>query len=451
MAISFAGVDAYVAGHMPAWIDELTTLCAQPSVSARHEGIEECARLVAEMLRRRGFDAVVSPTDGHPIVLAHARGANPARTLLFYCHYDVQPPEPLELWSAPPFAPVVRDGALYARGAKDDKGELVARLAALDALRDAAGQYPCNITFLVDGEEEVGSPNLAAWFARHAEELRADGCIWEEGGTDADGDPLLSLGQRGLQYVELSVEALARDGHSGGAHLIPNAAWRLVWALATLKGPDERVRIPGFYDAARPPSPRQAELLAAVPDPAPALQKQFGLDRLLLGRSGAGWVFEPTCNIAGIGAGHQGMGAKTIVPARAVAKVDFRLVPDQDPADIMAKLRRHLDAEGFGDVRIDLLGGYQAGVTDPDSPLVRLAAETAEEVYGRPARLMPLMGGTTPIYLFTTQGVPVVNPGLGYGPFNNAHSPDEHVRLTDFERVVRHIARLVQRFGAGQD
>jgi acetylornithine deacetylase/succinyl-diaminopimelate desuccinylase-like protein len=450
VGIEHQTVDSYVAQHMEGWMQELSRLCRQTSVSARHEGIVECAEIVADLLQRRGFEVEVSPTPGgHPIVLASAEGANSGRHLLFYNHYDVQPPEPLEDWETGPFEPSIRDGKLYARGAKDDKGEFISRLAALDALKAVNGRYPCRITFLVEGEEEVGSPHLPEWVAAHQDRLQVDGAIWEEGGIDPDGAPRLSLGARGLLYVELSVRTLDRDGHSGGANLIPNAVWRLVWALSTLKDQRERVLIPGFYDAVKPPSARQEQLLELMPSQEESTKRQFGIDRLLMGLTGAAVPrapFDPTCNIAGITGGYQGPGSKTIVPARASAKIDFRLVPDQDPHDINDKLRRHLDAAGFNDVEIEVLGPERPGLTDPDSELVRLAAETALEVYGVPARLVPLNGGTTPKYLFTERGVPVVAPGVGYEG-NRVHSPNEHVRLEDFELAVRHLARLVDRFG----
>lgn len=448
-----SGIDSYISERMDGWMDELTRLCAQPSVSARHEGIDACADLVAALLGARGFTADVLPTDGgHPVVLAHAEGSNRDRTLLFYNHYDVQPPEPLELWQSPPFEPAIRDGKLFARGAKDDKGEFIARLAALDAIRAVTGAYPCNITFLVEGEEEVGSPHLPAWAARYADRLKADGCIWEEGGIDADGYPTATLGARGLLYVDLSVETLSRDAHSGQANLLPNANWRLVWALASIKGQDERVLIPGYYDAVRPPSARQLELLSRLPSQEESVRQVFGLDHLLLRRTGdavSRATFEPTGNIAGMAGGYQGPGAKTVIPARAVAKMDFRLVPDQDPDDIMAKLRRHLDDQGFSDVKVTWIGGERPGMVDPDAPMVAMMTETAQEVYGKPARVVPLMGGTTPMFLFTEQGIPVVKPGVGYGPHNGPHGPDEHVRLHDFELAARHIARLTQRFAEG--
>lgn len=442
-------LDSYIHDHVQDWMTELAPLCAIPSVSARHEGIVECADLVAKMLSRRDFSAEVLPTDGgHPVVLAHATGSNSDRNLLFYNHYDVQPPEPLELWLSPPFELTERDGSVHARGAKDDKGEFVCRLAALDAVRAVRGSYPCNITWLAEGEEEIGSVHLPAWVAKHEDRLRVDAAVWEEGGIEADGTPIVRLGARGLLYVELSTETLSRDAHSGNANLLPNAAWRLTWALATLKAADEQILIPGFYDQVRQPSKRQEELLRAIPKGALDIRNEFGLESLLGGVTDVHRAyFSPTCNIAGMGAGYQGEGSKTVIPARAVAKLDFRLVPDQDPHDIRDKLRWHLDAKGFADVNILVLGAERPGVTDPDAAIVRLTTEIGAEIYGKPAQVSPLTGGTTPMYLFTERGVPVVAPGVGWGAKNRAHSPNEFMRLQDFEQATRHIARLAMRFG----
>ncbi len=449
----FEAVDRHLEENLDDRMEELTRLCRVPSVSARHEAIEQCADLVAELLRRRGFEADVLASSGHPVVVAHVVGANPSRTLLFYNHYDVQPPEPLEPWLSPPFEAGIRDGRIYARGAKDDKGEFVARLAALDALRAVSGRYPCNITFLVEGEEEVGSPNLPEFVERHAGRLKADAAVWEEGWIDATGRPMVTLGVRGLLCVQLNVGTISRDGHSAAANLLPSAAWRLVSALATLKDQRERILVPGFYDNALPPSDRQRELLAKLPSTEEALKTSFGLERLLLGRTGAEVAaapFEPTCNIAGVTSGYQGPGAKTIVPAAASAKLDFRLVPGQDPDDIAAKLRAHLDAQGFVDVQIEVLGAERAAVVDPDEEdVVRLTSEIAEKVYGKPALISPLSGGTTPMYLFTERGVPIVAPGVGFGVSNLAHSPNENMRLVDFHNAARHLARFVERFSAG--
>jgi acetylornithine deacetylase/succinyl-diaminopimelate desuccinylase-like protein len=447
MEPGYERLDAFIAENLEGWLSELSRLCAQPSVSARHEGIEACAGLVAEMLGHRGFQAEVVPTPGHPVVLASASGRAP-RTMLFYNHYDVQPSEPLEDWISPPYEPTRRDGCLYARGVKDDKGEFVARLAALDALRGVYGELPCRAIFLVEGEEEVGSVNLPGFVEANWDRLQADAAIWESGGVGFDGACELKLGMRGLLYVELRLRTLDHDAHSGRANLLPNAAWRLNWALAGLKGPDEQILIPGFYDDVRPPTAAQRVLLERLPDPGESLKREFGLERLLGGLTGGEVVaapYRPTCNIAGQGAGYQGPGSKTIVPAAAFAKIDFRLVPDQDPDDILDKLRRHLDAQGFEDVSIEVMGAERPGVMDPEHPLVRLASETAEEVYGKPATLLPLTGGTSPTYLFLERGVPVVAPGIGY-PDNRLHSPNEHIRVDDFQQGVRHLARLIHRF-----
>jgi acetylornithine deacetylase/succinyl-diaminopimelate desuccinylase-like protein len=440
-------LDEYIEANTDRWLDELARLCAVPSVSARHEGIEECAEVVADLLRARAFETEISPTAGHPIVYGSARGSGSGRTLLFYNHYDVQPPEPLELWESPPYELTRRDGAVYARGAKDDKGELMARLAAVDAVKAVAGAYPCDLLWLVEGEEESGSTSLPAWVAGNRARLRCDAAVWEEGGVELDGTPIVRLGARGLVYVELKVRTISRDAHSGSANLLPNAAWRLVWALASLKGPDGRVQIQGFYDAVRPPTPREDELLAALPNRVEEVRREFGLERLLVEPEPIDRAFfEPTCNLAGFGAGYQGPGSKTVIPAEATAKLDFRLVPDQDPQDVLRKLRRHLRDSGFEDVEVAELGAEPPGITDPEVPVVRLNSEIAEEVYGKPPNVAPLTGGTTPMFLFTQVGVPVVAPGVGWGSANRAHSPNEFMRIEDFQNATRHLARLLLRF-----
>jgi acetylornithine deacetylase/succinyl-diaminopimelate desuccinylase-like protein len=224
---SIQKIDDYLQLNLSGYIDETVELCAQPSVSARKEGVLECAGMVAQILERHGFRVHSIPTAGSPVIVGRADGQS-ERRLLFYNHYDVQPPEPFELWTTPPFEPTVRDGALYARGAKDDKGEFIARLAAVDAVRAAhGGELPCGVTFVVEGEEENGSPHIAQFVQEHLDLLQCDGAIWEEGGINPEGHPILVLGARGALVVELAVQTMKRDAHSGGAHILPNAAWRL--------------------------------------------------------------------------------------------------------------------------------------------------------------------------------------------------------------------------------
>jgi acetylornithine deacetylase/succinyl-diaminopimelate desuccinylase-like protein len=445
-------IDGFLQTHIDDYVQATVRLCAQPSVSATGEGVAACADLLAHMLQQHHFQVQVVPTAGQPVIIAHTAGTSD-RTLLFYNHYDVQPPEPLELWTTPPFTPTVRNGNLYARGVADDKGEIVARLAALDAVRAAhGGQLPCNITFIIEGEEETSSPHLAQFVRQHQAELAAQAAIWEGGGLDSEGQATVLLGVRGVVSVELSVKVMDRDAHSGLAHLLPNAAWRLTWALNSLKGPDERIRIPGFYDQVKPVTPRERELLLALPPRDELYRRTLGVNTFV--REGAGAVlnlavFEPTGTIEGLTSGYQGVGGKTVIPARASAKLDFRLVPDQDPADILAKLRAHLDAQGFADVEIQAQGATPPAKTSAEDPFVEMVARAGTEVFGRPSLIDPMVGGSGPMHLFfeALGPVPIVFAGIQYWD-NRAHAPDEHIRLQDFANGARHLARIVENFAS---
>ena len=449
----YTAIDQYLKKHLNDSIAELTRLAAQPSVGAQNWGLHECAAMVDEMLRKRGFQTQVMSTGGAPVVYAERKGRID-KTLLIYNHYDVQPPEPLELWDSPPFEPQVRDGKLYGRGVSDDKGQLVARLHAIDALLTADSELPCNIKFIIEGEEETSSEHLFAFVEANQELLKADACLWEFGGVDQRDVPMQYLGLRGICYVELSVETASTDTHSGtGGSIFPNAAWRLVWALSTLKGPDERIRLPGHYDDIVPPSPRDRELMAALPDVADEYKERYGVPYFLKGLTGGlelklAEVFEPTCTICGLTSGYQGPGSKTVLPARASAKVDFRLVPNQHPQKVLTALRQHLDAEGFSDVQITFLGGEPAARTDPDDPFVKLTVDTAEPVYGSKMMLVPITGGSGPNYPFIKYlKLPVVTAGCGY-PGSLAHAPNENMRLDLYLKHAQHVARLIKEFGS---
>jgi acetylornithine deacetylase/succinyl-diaminopimelate desuccinylase-like protein len=449
----FAALDRWLEDRLDGSLEELCRLVAQPSVVAQNVGIGPCADLVASMLRARGFATEVLATEGSPVVVAERAGRSD-RTLVIYNHYDVQPAEPLDLWTSPPFEPAFRDGRLYGRGVSDDKGHLVARLHAIDALLAASGELPCRIKFVIEGEEEVASVHLPAFLERERERLRGDACLWEFGYVDPHDRPQLHAGLRGICYVELRVRTAARDAHSGvGGSIFPNAAWRLTWALASLKGPDERIKIPGHYDKVRPPSARDRELMAEAPDKTDEFRDLYGVRRFLRGLDGLDLkiaeVFEPTCTICGITAGYQGPGSKTVLPAYASAKVDFRLVPDQMPEDVFRALRAHLDAQGFEDVETVLLGGTGPGRTDPQHPFLALVARTAEPVYGAPMRIVPMTGGSGPTHSFIhILDLPIATAGLGY-PDTRAHAPDENIRIDLYLKHAKHVARLLAAFGEG--
>ncbi len=444
-------IDTYLEQHMDDSIAELSRLAAQPSVAAQNWGLAECAALVAEMLKKRGFAVEVIATDGAPVVFAERKGRS-NKTLLFYNHYDVQPPEPLELWETPPFEPTLRDGKLYARGVSDDKSHITYRLLAIDALLATDGELPCNIKFAVEGEEEVSSVHLKDFVKNNVERLKADACIWEFGGVDHEETPIQHAGLRGICYVELSVETASQDVHSGlGGSIFPNAAWRLVWALSTLKGPDERIRLPGHYDTVRPPSARDRELMAALAETAEEYKTRYGIKKFLHGLTDGvelrlAEVFEPTCTICGLTSGYQGSGSKTVQPALASAKVDFRLVPDQTPEQVLKALRQHLDAEGFPDVQINFLGGESPDRTDPDDPFLALVVETARPVYGKPMQVVPMVGGSGPNHIVSHYlKVPIATAGLGY-PGTQAHAPNENIRLDLYLKAAKHIARVMKAF-----
>lgn len=429
-------------------LDELRRLVAQPSVSSTGEGVAACAELCRELLERHGFAARVHPTQGSPVVVGEL-GSGP-RTLLLYCHYDTEAPGELDRWTSPPFQPEIRDGRIYGRGVEDDKGHIVSRLAAISAYVAAHGEPPFRIVFLIEGEEEVGSASLARFVREHRELLRADGCIWEWGTVDHRDRPVFMLGVRGYVNAELEAETATADVHSGLQSHVPNAAWRLVWALGTLKDASERVLIDGFYDDVLPPTPSQRALLDALPDTEADEKRLYGVRRFAGGLEGDAWrraVFLPTCTINGIASGFQGEGSMAVIPRRAVAKLDFRLVPGQDPERILRLLRRHLDAHGFDDVHVRSGGGMRPAATvDPELPFVRTVIGSAAELYPQPPVVHPLIGGSGPLDLVVGELQTPVVIGVGIDrPGTLGHAPDEHVWIDELVRGTKHMATLLER------
>jgi acetylornithine deacetylase/succinyl-diaminopimelate desuccinylase-like protein len=444
-------IDQYLENSLDDSLDELARLCAVPSIAAQNEGLEECALLVSEMLSKRGFDVEIMATDRAPVVYAERSGKSD-KTLLLYNHYDVQPPEPLELWESPPFEATRRDGKLFARGVSDDKGHFVSRLHALDALLAESDELPSNVKFVLEGGEEIGSPNIPEFVKDNAEKLAADACIWEFGSVNHLDVPQQILGMRGICYVELSVEKLSMDVHSGlGGSIFPNAAWRLIWALASLKDHDERILIPGHYDNVVAPSDYDRELVAALPYEGDDFVERYGVDEFLRGVSGSPElylqeVFEPTCTICGLTSGYQGPGTKTVQPAKASAKVDFRLVPNQTPEEILEKLRAHLDTLGFTDIKVEYLGGEAPGRTDPDNPFVKTVVDASKDVYGVPQDIVPMLGGSGPNHAFLHYlDLPVATCGLGY-PGSQVHAPNENIRIDLYLKASQHMARIFKSF-----
>jgi len=444
----------HIDAHLDESIELLAELVRQPSVSAHRLGFDKAPDLVRRVLQDAGFrsEIVPVPNDGLPSVFGVQEGAAD-RTLLLYTHYDVQPPDPLELWESGPFEPERRGDRLYGRGASDDKGNIVARLAAIRAFREVRGELPCRVKFFAEGEEESGSKNLHGLIEQRGGQFKADACIWESGGRTGDGTPLVEMGLKGVLGVQFTVATLARDAHSANATVLPSATWRLVQALDCIKGPDDRCRIPGFYDEMRPPTPAEEAAVAGLPDDSADLRETFEIDSFIGDLTGAGLrrkhLLEPTANIAGLLSGYTGPGMKTVLPAQAMAKMDFRLVPDMRPEDVYDKLRAHLDRLGFTDVKTEMIVAVNPARTPVDSPWANLVADTATEVYGQPAAVSPSMAGSGPMYEFgVLLGMPIATAGVGH-PSHNVHSPNENVSTEDFLLGAKHVALTMERFARG--
>ena len=344
----------YIEKNKQRFLAELFMLLRQPSISARDEGVKEFAALLAKNLEDLGAKASIIPTPGQPMVFGELTGPPGAPTVLVYGHYDVQPPEPLDAWISPPFEPTIRDGKIFARGASDNKGQFFTYIKAVEALQNIQGGVPIHIKFLFEGEEEVGSPHLPAFAKEHRDLLKADLTLFSDSHIHESGRPLIILGLKGLLYVELRAKGVCSDQHSGRASSLPNPAWELVWVLNTLKDRNNRVLIPGFYDRVRELTTAERKAIDLIPCDETRLLKYYGIDKFAPGRFSDHYYFnnvtEPTCNISGINSGYTGAGNQNVLPSRAMVKLDFRLVPDQDPDEIFALLTQHLAAHGFDDV-----------------------------------------------------------------------------------------------------
>ena len=449
--MSLEGVYDYVDAHADSFVEDLVKLVKQPSVSAKGEGIEECAILVEKMMQEIGVSTrIIRGKKGHPVVYGEIKPEKSGKTILFYDHYDVQPPEPLEKWMCKPFSGKIINGKVYGRGASDNKGNFVSRLKAVQTLLEVAGNVPVNIKFFVEGEEEIGSPNLEPVIKKYRDLFSADAAIWEFGGTDRRGRPNLYLGLKGVLSVELKATDASRDVHSANAPLIPNSAWRLVWALNLLKDKEENILIEGFYDNVLPPSSEEIECLKSIPFEEEEFKKELDLKEFLQSKSGLealkALLYQPTCTINGFISGYTGKGSKTVLPHEASAKLDFRLVPNQDPTEIFQKLVRHLKRHGFEDLEIIKHGSTEPTRTPIDDPFVKLVAKTAEKVYGKKAVIYPTSAGSGPMHLFRNfLGYPVVSAGCSH-PEANTHAPNENLKIESYVKGIKFIATLISDF-----
>ena len=445
----FAPFDAYVRARAGTYVEELAALVRLPTVSAQRSAIGETAAMVLDRARRAGFAATSERVaDGPPTIIGE-QGTG-TRTLLVYDHYDVQPPDPLDAWLTPPFEPTIRDGTLFGRGTSDNKGNLMARLQAIEAYTATIGTLPLRIRILFEGEEEIGSEHLAALVRTHADRLRADGCIWEAGYKDAAGRPTISLGLKGICYVELAVRGAVQDAHSSVGGIVPNAAWRLTWALASLKDPDGRITIDGLAEHVRQPTAADLAVLEALPFDEAGWKRIHGIREFVGAATGIAlkraYFLEPTCTICGLTSGYQGEGSKTVLPAVATAKLDLRLVPDLTPELVRDLLRAHLDRRGFTDVAITPFHGERPSRWPSDTAVAAAAVAANRSAYGVEPVVYPLMAGSGPMaQVCDALGIPAVGFGSGNAGSAN-HAPNENITITDYVDHIRAFGRFLHAF-----
>ena len=446
----------YIHRNRDRYIAELKEFLTIPSISNNAENradMERCAEFLRDQLETIGMQrAAVFPTQGHPIVYGEWLGAPGRPTVLFYGHYDVQPVDPLDLWISGPFEPTVRDGEIYARGAIDDKGQVWMNLKAAEAHLQDQGTLPVNLKLLLEGEEEVGSANLDTFIQSHQELLKADVALISDTPMFDRGIPSICYGLRGLAYFQLDLKGSSQDLHSGsfgGTVINPNFA--LAQIISSLKDSEGRILIPGFYDDVAPMSDREKEELSRLPFDQERFRAEVGAPELF-GEKGYGTLeriwSRPTLEVNGLCGGFTGEGAKTVIPATAMAKISMRLAPDQDPDRIAHLFERHLKTITPDSVELTLtrMHGGKPWLTPIDHPAIRAASRAFEKGFGA-SPVFVREGGTIPVVttLAETLGLSTVLMGVGL-PDENAHAPNERMDLGNYQNGIVSVAHFFDQF-----
>lgn len=429
-----------------AYLEDLKTLLRIPSVSTdpeRKSEVRRCADEVARQMKEAGLQNIeIMETPGHPAVYSDYIVDSSLPTALVYGHYDVQPEDPIELWTSPPFEPTIRDGKLYARGATDDKGQFLCHIKAVAALLEDENTLPVNLKFIIEGEEEIGSPNLAPLLEANKEKLKADVVVVSDSAMYAPGQPSIVYGLRGLAYLQIDLKGADSDLHSGvfgGA--VPNPALELAKILAQLKDSDEKILVPGFYDKVEDMSTQEREAYASLNFDAKEFRESVGVKGLTPEKGYnalEGRTARPTLEVNGLLSGYTGEGAKTVLPARAMAKVSCRLVPKQDPAEIAQLLDDYIQklCPDFMECKVTQMHGGHPWITPPDHPALEAAAVAVRKVFNKePVRIRE--GGSIPIVTDFQEILGLPGILLGYGLNDeNLHAPDEHFRVENFYKGI---------------
>ena len=439
------------------YMEDLFTYLRYETGSAQGREIPETANFVRDTIIEAGGESeILGDLGGHPVVYGYFKAGangNSDKTLLFYNHYDVQPEDPIDEWKTNPFEPTVVDGKIVARGVSDNKANFMSRIVAVKAIQDTEGGLPCNVKFFVEGEEEIGSPNIDKYLETYADKFSADACIWESGSKDSEERMVISAGVKGIAYFEASVVSADIDIHSSQAAVIDNGAWRLVHALATLRDADNNITVDGFKEMRTEPTDVEKASVAAFPYNEAATIDTYGLKQPLI-TDGLDYsaqealILYPTMTISGLLSGYTGQGTKTVLPRKAMAKIDVRLVPGYEPKTVYDVLRKHFDNHGFKDVDLKLLTGVKPFRTDISDPFTEQVINSAKEVYGEENVILELnSAGTGPMYGFGKYlNVPILGAGTGWVE-SGAHAPNENIRIADYYQGVEHIIQLLHTFG----
>ena len=441
---------AHIDARREAYVTRVMDYVRHPSISAQNIGIAEVGAILLDMLGGLGLDAMSIPTARHPMILGRWNHRPGAPTVILYGHYDVQPPEPLELWLSPPFEPTIRNGRIYARGIGDNKGQHFAQLMAIEAHLAVTGTLPCNVIVLLEGEEEIGSPHIADFVAEHRDKLAADLVVTADGPLHISGLPVVTFGVRGVASFELRARTASRDMHSGNyGGVAPNAVWSLVHLLGTMKNAAGEITIEGLHDQIIPPTNTEREAAAILPLDLASVMADLGLkhldapaDRPFYDRL----MFHPTLTINGLHGGYGGAGSKTVLPSEAIAKCDIRLVEAMTPEDVFAKVAAHV-AKHAPDVQFVAQGGMLPSKTPVESPFAPAVIAAARIGNGVEPLLFPALGGSLPDYVFTKI---LRVPAFGT-PYANAdeanHAPNENLTLDCFHKGIRTGAALLTELG----
>jgi acetylornithine deacetylase/succinyl-diaminopimelate desuccinylase-like protein len=454
-------MSGYSTAEKERFLEELKRFLRIPSVSTApelHPEVRRAAEFVADDLRRSGMEnvALIEAEGRHPLVYADWLKAPGKPCLLVYGHYDVQPPEPIEEWLSPPFEATLRDGNIYARGASDDKGQTFILLKVIESFLKGEGRLPINVRVLIEGEEETGGEHIEHYVASHPDRLKADAALICDTEMFAPELPTLCVGLRGIVYGELVVEGPRTDLHSGvygGA--APNPLQAVAEILTALKDRTGRILVPGFYDRVRPPSAAEREAWSSLPfDEKEYLEREVG-SPALVGEAEFSvlerlWA-RPTLEVHGIRGGFTGEGAKTVIPARAVAKISARLVPDQRPGEVAEQLKDAVSKACPAGVKATFraMHGAPPSLVDPENPYLRLAAEALESVFGKKTVLIR-SGGSIPIVGLFDKHLAIPSVLMGFGlPDDNIHAPNEKFHIPNFFRGIEAVMAYLRLLGRG--